>query len=218
MNHKLEVDGIFLEFGNRKILSDIYFKCETGNICGILGRNGQGKSCLMNIVYGSLKVESKSIRFDNNSIFKAYKRPDLITYLPQFNFIPKSLTLKRIFSDFDLDITEFLESFPDFKIKAKQPIREFSGGQRRIVEVYAIIKSKSLFSMLDEPFSHIMPIQIEKFKQILKKEKEKKGFLITDHMYRHIVDLSDNLYILKEGKTYLTKESEDLQTLGYVKL
>ena len=60
MNHTLEVDSIQLAFNNRRILSDIYLKCETGKITGLLGRNGQGKSCLMKIIYGTLSCE-KSI-------------------------------------------------------------------------------------------------------------------------------------------------------------
>ena len=83
MKHKLEVDSIQLEFGQRRILSDIYFKCETGSITGLLGRNGQGKTCLMNIVYGSMKASSKSVQFDNVSIYEAFKRSDLLNYLPQ---------------------------------------------------------------------------------------------------------------------------------------
>jgi len=42
MTHRLEADSIFLHFGERKILSDIYIKCETGKITGLLGRNGTG--------------------------------------------------------------------------------------------------------------------------------------------------------------------------------
>ena len=51
MNHKLEIDSIQFEFNGRKILSDIYLQCETGKITGLLGKNGEGKSCLMNIIY-----------------------------------------------------------------------------------------------------------------------------------------------------------------------
>src|ERR1700712_3206955 len=101
MKHKLEIDSIQLELNGKRILSDIYLKCETGNITGLLGRNGQGKSCLMQIIYGNLKCE-KSIRFNNVSNYEAFKRPDLLRYLPQFNFIPKGLSLKQIFTDFDL--------------------------------------------------------------------------------------------------------------------
>lgn len=107
MSHKIEADSIQLDFHFRRILSDVYLRCETGKITGLLGRNGQGKSCLMNIIYGSLNAESRSIRFDNVSISHAFKRPDLLLYLPQFNFIPKSLTLKRTFADFNLLYSEF---------------------------------------------------------------------------------------------------------------
>lgn len=218
MLHKFEADSILLDFGTRRILSDIYFKCETGQITGILGRNGQGKTCLMNIVYGNLNPSSKSIRFDDISIFQAFKRPDLLTYLPQFNFIPSSLTLNRIFSDFELDYKDFENIFIEFAGKNNLPIKRLSGGQRRLIEVYVIIKSKSQFSMLDEPFSHISPIQIEKIIEILKIDKSKKGFLITDHMYRYILDISDNLYVLSNGKTHLTKDIIDIERLGYARV
>ena len=95
MNHVLEIDGVQLQFDTRKILSSIYLKCETGKITGLLGKNGQGKSCLMKIIYGSLPCE-KSVRFDHISIVESFKRPDLLVYLPQFNFIPKSLSLRRV--------------------------------------------------------------------------------------------------------------------------
>lgn len=218
MQHKFEADSILLDFGTRRILSDIYFKCETGKITGVLGRNGQGKTCLMNIVYGNLNPSSKSIRFDDISIFQAFKRPDLLTYLPQFNFIPSSLTLNRIFSDFVLDYNDFENVFTEFVGKKNLQIKKLSGGQRRLIEVYVIIKSKSQFSMLDEPFSHISPIQIEKIIEILKVEKSKKGFLVTDHMYRYILDISDNLYVLSNGKTHLTKNIVDIERLGYARV
>ncbi|MBK7372025.1 MAG: ATP-binding cassette domain-containing protein [Saprospiraceae bacterium] len=218
MTHLFEADGIMLEFGDRRILSDIYFKCETGKITGILGRNGQGKTCLINIIYGSLPAMSKSIRFDSVSVPKAFKRPDLITYLPQFNFIPSMLSVQRIFSNFELNYTDFEDLFPECGPIGNVSIKNLSGGQRRLIEVYVIIKSKSLFSMLDEPFSHVMPLHIEKIKELLHQAKLIKGFLITDHMYRHVIDLCDYLYVLSEGKAHLTKDHRDIERLGYARL
>lgn len=218
MIHKLEADGIQLDFNQKKILSDIYIKCETGKITGLLGRNGQGKTCLMNIIYGSLTPVSKSIRFDNVSIIHAFKRPDLLLFLPQFNFIPKSLTLKRVFFDFQLSYFEFERSFPEFQLKYTSSIKNLSGGQRRLAEVYVIIKSNSQFALLDEPFSHLMPLHIEKVKEILSEEKHKKGFLITDHIYKEIIDVSDSLYLLNDGKTHLCKNINDIETFGYARV
>jgi len=218
MQHKLEVDSILLEFGVKRILSNIYFKCETGKVTGILGRNSQGKTCLMNVVYGNLNPTSKSIRFDDITIFQAFKRQDLLTYLPQFNFIPSHLTLKRVFSDFDLEFSDFENKFPEFSTKFKSSIKTLSGGQRRLIEVYVIIKSKSQFSMLDEPFSHLMPIQIEKITELIELEKSKKGFLITDHMFRYVTEISDYLYVLKDCKTHLINDNTEIEKLGYARL
>ncbi len=218
MKHRLEADGIMLDFGARRILADVYLKCETGKITGLLGRNGQGKTCLMNIVYGTLPALSKSIRFDGQSVYQAFKRADLLTYLPQFNFIPSFLSIRRVFNDFDLDVADFNSHFPEFNKIASTLMRELSGGQRRLVEVYIVLMSPSKFSMLDEPFSQLMPLHIERMKSLLVQVKERKGFLITDHLYQQVTDICDDLYLLTSGKTHLVRNLSDLERLGYARL
>ena len=218
MKHHLEADGINLNFGLRNILSDVYFKCETGKITGLLGRNGQGKSCLMNVILGNLKASNNSIRFDGRTVTNAFKRPDLILYLPQFNFIPGSLKIKQVLDDFKLEKNDFENWFPEFITKVDLKVEKLSGGQRRLLEIYVIAKAPSLFAMLDEPFTHLHPFQIEKVKEFLSTEKNLKGFLITDHLFEHLLEISDSVYLLKDGKTHLTKTKFDLETLGYVNL
>ncbi|OKL40270.1 ATP-binding cassette domain-containing protein [Pontibacter flavimaris] len=217
MIHRLEADSIQLAFDGRRILSDIYIKCETGAITGLLGRNGQGKSCLMKIIYGSLKCE-KSVRFDNRIQFEAFKRPDLLLYLPQFNFIPSHISLRRIFSDFELDYSSFEHRFPEFATRYKASIGSLSGGERRLVEIYAVVKSASQFAMLDEPFTHLNPIQIDKVKDLLLEAKQNKGVIVTDHMFRHVLDISGTLYLLVNGKTHLVGTTEEIEALGYAKV
>jgi ABC-type lipopolysaccharide export system ATPase subunit len=234
MIHTMEADGIRFEFGLRKILSDIYIKCQTGKITGLLGRNGQGKTCLMNIIYGSMgnvdksdflmnliygtmRNVDKSVRFDNIVIPQPFKNSRLLLYLPQFNFIPKHLTLKRIFLDFDIEFSEFEKDFPEYKIGCTTTLENLSSGQRRLIEIYLIIKSPTQFVMLDEPFTHIMPHHIDIIQNIIMKEKEKKGFLITDHMYQSIINIADSLYILKDGKTHFVKTIHDIEALGYIR-
>jgi len=182
-----------------------------------LGRNGEGKSCLMKIIYGSLPAE-KSIRFDGQAQYEAYRQPGLLHYLPQFNFIPKSLSLKKIFADFALDYAVFLESFPEFAARYNLAAGRLSGGELRMVELYIIVKPAAQFALLDEPFTHLNPLQIEKVKKMLLQEKQQKGLLITDHLYRQVTGISDKLYVLKGGKTYLTKSIEDLEKLGYARI
>jgi len=78
MKHQLEADSVFLEFGNHRVLSDVYLKCETGKITALLVRKGNGKYSLMNIIYGNLNPNSKSVRFDGIGELEDYKRPDLL--------------------------------------------------------------------------------------------------------------------------------------------
>ncbi len=218
MPHILEADGIQLSFSNRKILSDIYIKCETGNVTGLLGRNGQGKTCLMQIIYGTLRPDIKSVRFDGNPVSKPYKRSDLLAYVPQFNFIPPSLTIERVFNDFQLQVTDFEKIFPTFDSGIKSRLGNLSGGQRRLIELYVIITCRSLFVMLDEPFSHLSPVQVDQVKTLITNERSNKGFLITDHMFRHVVDIADDVYLLSNGKLHLTTSVNDLEYLGYAHL
>jgi ABC-type multidrug transport system ATPase subunit len=217
MTHILEISSIQLEFDSKKILSNIYLKCETGKITGLLGRNGQGKSSLMKIAYGSLPAE-KSIRFDNLSIVEPCNNPELLLFLTQQSFIPPSLTIKRVLNDFQLDYAEFKKRFIEFSRIENTSIRNLSGGERRLLEIYVIVKSPAKFALLDEPFTHLNPIQIEEVKELLKEEKQNKGILITDHMFRHVLEVSDSLYILSNGQTYLINTPSDIEKYGYGKL
>jgi len=216
--HKLEADSITLHFGLKKILSNVYVTCQTGHITGLLGKNGSGKSCLLNVIYGTLQATGKSIRFNNTVVSSPYKNPRLLLYLPQFNFIPKGLTLKQIFSHYTINFAEFENHFPELGIKYNTGIKQLSGGYTRLVELYILLKSNTRFVILDEPFTHIMPLHIEKIKQILLQEKQNKGIIVTDHMYKHITDIADNIYVLSNGKTHLTNNLTDIEKLGYARL
>ena len=215
--HILEADSIQLEFNGRRILSSVYLKMETGKITALLGRNGTGKTCLMNIIYGSMSCE-KSVRIDHSSQKKAFERPDLLRYLPQFNFIPPQFSLKKVFNDYGLDYTLFEQSFPSFKLKYESTLGNLSGGERRTVELYVMLKSKTQFVMLDEPFTHLNPVEIEKVKELIMEEKKQKGILVTDHLYQQVIDIADHAYVLENGYMHLVKAMDDIERYGYAKM
>lgn len=218
MTNILEIDSVILEFDSRRILQNVYLKSETGKITGLLGRNGTGKSCLMKILFGELLPNDKSIRINGNSLVTSYRSPKDLRYLPQTRFIPKSMTIKRVFCDFNLDFNDLVINFPEFEKLYKSKLANLSGGERRIIEIYTILTSQTKFCMLDEPFSQVMPIHAEVIKRLILREKANKGVIITDHMYKYIIDICDDLYIINDGKTYLTKSIEDIETLGYARV
>ena len=218
MTNILEVDSVLLEFDLKRVLQNVYLKSETGKVTGLLGRNGTGKSCLMKILFGELIPRDKSIRINSKALVTSNRSPKDLRYLPQERFVPNSLTIKRIFNDFKLDFADLICNFPELEKFYKSKLINLSGGERRIIEIYTILVSETKFCMLDEPFSHVMPIHVDSIKKLILREKENKGIIVTDHLYKHIIDICDNLYVINNGKTYLTKSIDDLETLGYARL
>lgn len=218
MKNILEVDSVILEFGARRILQDVYLKTETNKVTGLLGRNGTGKSCLFKILSGELISNSQSVRINGRALLGSNRTSADIKYLPQNNFVPKFLTIKRVLSDFNVEFDRLLINFPEFQRYQESKLMNLSSGQRRIIEIFIILTSKSKFCLLDEPFSQIMPLHVEKIKEIILEEKNSKGIIISDHMFDHILELSDDLYVISDGKTYLTNGIDDIETLGYARI
>lgn len=212
----LEVDNIELYFKQKRILNGIYLKAETGKVTGILGSNGCGKSCLLNIVFGTIKPKYKLIRIDKKPVLKPLYQTKLATYLPQHHFIPNRMRIKTAFRVFKVSWMDFIACFKSFSIFKNVQFNKLSGGERRLIETYIILKSNTPIVLLDEPFSHIAPLYIEATKQIISEEKQRKIIVLTDHKYRHIVDVSDSIYLLKNGCTKLINNLSELEDYKYL--
>ena len=211
-----ELDNVELYFKNKRILNGIYLKAETGKVTAILGSNGCGKSCLLNIAFGNLKPKYTLIRLDSKPLLKPFYTTKLVKYLPQYNFIPSGMKLSKVFKLFNLEWNTFIETFEGFSIYENEKFRTLSGGERRLIETYLILKSKSKIMILDEPFSHLSPIHIERVMQLISIEKEHKVVIISDHMYHHIIDASDAIYLLKNGTTKKIKNLKELEDYKYL--
>ena len=212
----LEVDNIELNFKNKRILSGIYLKAETDKVTAILGSNGCGKSSLLDIIFGNLKPKYKLIRIDNKPILQPLYKTRLIKYLPQYHFIPDGIAVKTAFNMFGVNWKEFASNFNAFKAYKSYSMGKLSGGERRVIETYLVLKSKSLITILDEPFSHLAPIHIEAITTLIKEEKRNKTVIVSDHMYQHIIDSSDKIYLLKNATTKEIKNLKELESYRYL--
>lgn len=211
-----ELDNVELYFKNKRILNGIYLKAETGKVTAILGRNGCGKSSLLNIAFGNLKPKYKLVRLDSKPLLKPLYATGIAKYLPQYNFISKGFKLSFIFKLYRLSWSIFIENFEAFSIYENSKFGDLSGGERRIIETYIILKTKSKIVFLDEPFSHLSPLHIETVKQLIAEEKKEKAIIISDHMYQHIIDASDAIYLLKNGTTKKIEKLTELEDYKYL--
>ena len=212
----LEFDSIRLSYGLHTILNSVHMKCITGNIVGLLGRNGSGKSSLLQSVFGTLSTESKSIRFNQERLNGNYLSKKLIGYLPQCDLIPSFLTFSKALELYNVDFLKLESSFPELSKILNKKSAEVSGGQRRLFEVLLILYSNHCFSLFDEPFTGIMPINIERLISIFIEEKSKKGIILTDHSHRYIRSVCDQLYVLANGQTYRITDDSQLIRYGYL--
>lgn len=214
---ELHADSILKSYDSRVILSDIYLGCRTGEIVGLLGRNGSGKSTLLKIIFGSLKADNRFVRVDDQVLSGVSDSHRHIKYIPQDDFLPRHIKIKRLIELFcPSGKEELIEAHPLVRQYLNRRSRELSGGERRIVEILLSIYSDSQFILIDEPFNGISPKQVEQIKALIKRESANKGFIITDHSYRNILEIADRVVLIHDGAMRQIKEPSDLVKWGYV--
>jgi ABC-type multidrug transport system ATPase subunit len=212
----LKVDSVQLDFDGRKILQDVFLDCKQGEILGMLGRNGSGKSSLLKIIFGTLAPLFKHVSINGQFIHKGYHH-NRIAYLPQHNYLPDGIKIgklcKMLVDEKHWDEFTKLDIYVNHSNKTAG---ELSGGELRQVETLMIIYSRADFILLDEPFTHISPVQTEGFKQLLRETAKTKGIILTDHQYYNIIDVSDRLMLLDNGYTRHIKHADELVRYGYL--
>ncbi|MCC8407476.1 ABC transporter ATP-binding protein [Mucilaginibacter sp. UR6-1] len=215
-SHTLKVDSVQLEFDGRKILQDIYLDCSTGEIVGLLGRNGCGKSSLLRIIFGSLNCSYRYVSIDGHHLQKGYHN-NRIAYLPQHNYLPAGIKIYKLAEPFvdPLLWDEFCRQ-PAFKLHQHKTVNQLSGGELRQLETLMIICSHADFILLDEPFTHISPVQADDLKILIKQCAKTKGVIVTDHQYYNVLDVSDRIILLDNGCTRAVNSAHDLVTYKYL--
>ncbi len=214
----LEVDSIQKQFQGKNIISDLYLKCETNDILGILGKNGSGKSTFLKILFGIVAADFKFVRINGLSKSKTEDLLNEISYLPQENFIPKLFSVAKAIR---LSITkdklqEFYEDEMIQVIRDKK-IKHLSSGQLRYLEIKLILNKATKFVLLDEPYNGLSPIMIEKINMLITENSKAKGIIITDHNYENVIKVSTKLALMKEGKMHHLKDKNELIARGYLK-
>jgi ABC-type multidrug transport system ATPase subunit len=218
LSHVLEGDSIDFRYGDRSVLAGVYIKCETGRITGLLGRNGAGKSTLFNILFGTANPGGGSVRWNSKYIKTAFLKPGLVSYMPQFPSIPPHLTFKKLLQLVDYDGYQVAQVLSHELVKKCFATRfgNLSTGERKFLEALLFLYSRKNFVLLDEPFSFLSPLQIEQLIPVIQKQSKQKGILLTDHRYQYVIDVSDEVLLLKGGFIRPVQGIEGLKDAGYV--
>lgn len=226
---RLEAIDLSKRYGSRYVVDSISLKVEKGEIVGLLGPNGSGKTTTFHIIGGFIKPTKGEIYLTGKRLngLPVYQRARLgIVYLPQEPSIFRKLTvienLLIIFEQLGMNFEErerkaynLLEEL-GVEHLARQRADTLSGGERRRVEIARALTLEPKFLLLDEPFVGIDPIAVLEIQRIINHLKLKKiGILITDHNVRETLKITDRAYIINEGKifkdgcpSYLSQDEE----------
>lgn len=215
MNCNLKKCRNGLKIGEYYILSDIFLEIKHSGVVGVLGRNGEGKTTLLNIIFGIVDSE-KSVRIDHMVYSSLYRHPELMRMLPQQSFIPAFLTVEKSLRHFGSDFSTFKSFFSSIKFTGKSSVSNLSSGERRILEVFMILSSKSKFLLLDEPFLNLSPLQADNVQDVIISFSQSKGILMTDQLHKRVISTANRLYLLKSGKLYSVDGESDLESMGYI--
>jgi ABC-type multidrug transport system ATPase subunit len=211
----LLVDSVIKQYNHKTVLSDVYLKCETGNIIGLVGKNGSGKSTLLKILFGIIPADNKFVKINDkvcsNILFKE------ISYLGQDNFIPQNFTVRKALSlSIDAKKIKIFLDDPIFKPLLNNKIYELSGGEQRYLEIVLVLENNSKFVFLDEPYNGLSPVMVDTINLLIEKMSKEKGIIITDHNYQKIIKIATSLLLLKDGKAHHLNNAAELVEKGYL--
>ena len=212
----LRLEKISVYFGKRKILEDLNLSLNQGEILGLLGPNGVGKSTIFNIIigllkpnYGSVFIEKKNVTQD--PIFfrtKNYK----IGYVPQHGGYFHDLTLRenlKAISEIVIKEKKLREErinllISKFELESLQNIKaEFlSGGQKKRLVISLALLSNPKILLLDEPFAALDIMTIKNLQQIIVdlQTQHNISIILCDHQARDLLSCVDLAIVLSNGR------------------
>ncbi|MGV3705185.1 MAG: ATP-binding cassette domain-containing protein [Arcticibacter sp.] len=210
----LELDSLTLAFGKKNILSGCYMSCKRGEVLGLLGRNGSGKTSLMKVIFGSLKPQFMRITIDGKAVSKCFQEGK-VAYLPQSNFMPPFLRVKDVIAACS---PAFISpGIRDrYRVLSDIPLVDVSGGERRFLECLWILSRPADCYLLDEPFSEIAPYQVENLQDIIRELGKTKGIILTDHMYHSLMEVSGRIVLMHNNAVYNIRDESDLVLYQYI--
>lgn len=216
----LELKNVSKDFGENKAVQDISFKVNDGEIFGLIGRNGAGKSTTFRMILQIIEKSAGEITYNNEKINQ--DTLNKFGYLPEEGSLIPSYTVLELCeyygalklmdqSEIREKLISWLERFNILEYLNKK-VKDLSKGNRQKIQFIVSNLHSPDFLILDEPFSGLDPISVEELKKcILELKKEGKTIIFSSHRMDHIEELCDNITILEKGEVVLQGSLKDIK-------
>jgi len=209
------IDNISKSFGEKRIFSGGSMSIKTGDIIGLFGRNGTGKSTMLSMLFGTISSDSIFLKHNEKVILNRNYFKKIFSFSPQFVFLPDMRT-HNVIKLFLGKTDGFFIDDDLIKDILNKKVSELSFGSQKYLQTKLILHNRQPFCMLDEPYSGLSPLMTEKINLLIQTQSAKKGIIITDHNYLSVLEISTHNYILKDGSLFCLKSKEELTNYGYL--
>ena len=210
----LEAKSLVKTYNGRRVVDQVSFQVDKGEIVGLLGRNGAGKTTSFRMAIGMITPESGSVRFDGRDVTflpmwrhaKAgmgylSQEPSVFQRLSvQDNLLAILQTLPITRAERRRRCDALLEQF-GLTVKAREEARTCSGGERRRLEIARALVTEPTLMLLDEPFAAVDPHTVEELQAEVRKLAARGiAVLVTDHNVQQTLRICDRAYIVHQGR------------------
>ncbi len=213
----LKANNLVKRYGSRTVVDHVSFDVSEGEIVGLLGRNGAGKTTSFRITMGMITPEDGQVIFNGQDVTRLpmYQRAQRgMGYLAQEPSIFQRLTVEQNLmailetrpltrAQMKTRAVELMEHFGLAKLRTQQA-RTLSGGERRKLEIARALVTDPAMILLDEPFSGVDPVAVEDLQaevRALRKDHH-IAMLVTDHNVQRTLEIVDRAYVIFEGKVF----------------
>ena len=213
MSALLEIDRLTGGYRDTNVVFDLSARMAAGQILGVLGRNGVGKTTLARLVQGSLIPAAGEIRFQGRTVttLRPHQRRGLgIGYMPQTGMVFDDLTVRE---NLTLGPTReapdrFLDRFPRLGERLEQPAGTMSGGERKILAFVRAMIEDTVLIVLDEPSEGVQPENIGLMADSLK-ERSAAGaaILLCEQNLGFLTGVADSYLGLDAGRVVLNGQA-----------
>lgn len=214
----IEAIKVSKQFDKIKAVDQVSITISEGNVFGLIGTNGAGKSSFIRMLSGIVKPDSGSIRIDGMEVFENTKAKELFFYISDEQYFfnnatPKDMKAfyKNIYPGFDNDRYDLL--MKQFELDQKRKISTFSKGMKKQVSVICSICANTKYIFCDETFDGLDPVMRQAVKSIFVKEIAERNMtaVIASHNLREMEDICDHVGLLHKGGILLSKELYDMK-------
>ena len=212
----MTIENATVSYGNNVILEPSTLKVDPYGVTSLLGRNGTGKTSLFKAIYGITNIKDLAISFDGIIHKKPYTKPGLINYIPQKQCHPTWLIIEDLIIEYGLDPNRFLDRYKFLSQYRNAKVGTLSYGTVRLLVTLISLNADVRYTVLDEPFSNVMPVHNDLIVATIKEVSSRKGILISDHQFRTVLSVTDKLYLIVNKRIKLLYEFSELVTYGYL--